>query len=64
MAPDESVYTSLGMDNESLVAQMQGMSLQQEVEITPDHELFSWMEDEGAVFTNDASNSTEGAPFV
>lgn len=41
MTPDESVYTSLGMDNVAFVAQMQGMSLQQEAEIALDRALFS-----------------------
>lgn len=38
---DESAYTSPGMDNTAFVAQMQGMLLQQEAEITLDHALFS-----------------------
>lgn len=50
---DESAYKSLGMDNVAFVAQMQGMSLQQEAEITLDHTLFSWMEDDDTVLTID-----------
>lgn len=52
MAPDEFVYTS------------PGMLLQQEIEMAPDHVLFSWMEDEDAMLTNNASTSKDGAPFV
>lgn len=42
------------MDNVALIAQMQGISLEQEVEITPNHTLFSWMEGEDVVFGNDS----------
>lgn len=36
---------------------MQGMSLEQEGEIFSNHALFSWMEGEDAMFTNDTSTS-------
>lgn len=54
MNPDARIYTSLGMDNASLTAQMQSMSMEQEAKITLDHALFSWMEEEEIVLTNDA----------
>lgn len=41
---------------------MQGMSLQQEVEIAPNHALFSWMEEEDAVLTNGAATLKDGTP--
>lgn len=61
---DESVYVSPSMDNASLIAQMQGMSMQQEIKIAPDHALFSWIEDKDAVLTNGATTSKEGVPFM
>lgn len=64
MSPDELVYTSSGIDNVAFVAQMKGMSLQQETKITPDHALFLWIEDEDVMLTNIASTSKDGAPFV
>lgn len=39
--PGSYVYTSSQMDNVMLIAQMQGMSLEKEANITPDHTLFS-----------------------
>lgn len=38
---------------------MQGMSLEQESKITPNHALFSWMEEEDDVFANEASTSKD-----
>lgn len=58
MSPDFGVYASLGMDNASLTTQMQGISMEQEVEFTLDHALFSWMEDEDVVLMNDPSPSS------
>lgn len=52
------------MDNVAFVAQMKGMSLQQEAEITPDHALFSWMEDYDTVLTIKGGNSKNGTPMV
>lgn len=57
MNPDAGVYASLGMDNTSLTTQMRNMLMEQEVEITLDHTLFSWMEEEKTVLKNDASTS-------
>lgn len=62
--PNESIYASPGMDNASLITQMQGMPMQEETKIALDHALFSWMEDEDAVLTNGATTSKEGTPFV
>lgn len=62
MVPDDLVYASPGMDNASLIAQTQGMSIQQEAEIAPNHALFSWKEDKDVMLTNDAATSNVGAP--
>lgn len=43
---------------------MQGMSIEQETKIASDHALFSWMEDEDVVLTNNAIASSLGAPQV
>lgn len=61
---DVEVYASPGMDNETLIAHMQGMSMEQEIEINPYHALFSWMEDEDAVLRNDAIELSSGASQV
>lgn len=47
------VYPSPQMECVVLTTQMQGMSLEQESNITPDHALFLWMEEEEIVFAND-----------
>lgn len=64
MALDDSVYASPGMDNASLITQMQGMSIKKETKIAWDHALFSWMEDKDARLTNGATTSSLGAPQV
>lgn len=42
------------MESAVLTTQMQGMSLEQEFDIAPNHALFSWMEEEETMFANDA----------
>lgn len=64
MIPGKSAYTSPSMDNVAFVAQMQGMSLQQEAEITPNHALFSWMEGDDIVLNNDVGAPKDGTPIV
>lgn len=46
------VYAS-PMESAVLTLQMQGVSLEQESTIAPNHALFSWMEEEETVFAND-----------
>lgn len=64
VASDDLVYASPSMDNVDLIVQMQGMSIEQEIEIALDHALFSQMEDTDDVLTNDAIASSSGAPQV
>lgn len=64
VASDDLVYASLGMDTMTLITQMQGLSIEKEMEIALDHDLFSWREDEDIVLTNGAIVSSSGAPQV
>jgi len=50
-------YRSPGVQNTTMIAQMQGMSVEKEGEISPEHVLFSWIEEEESVFINEASTS-------
>lgn len=43
---------------------MQGMSIKKEAEIAPDHAIFSWMEGEDILMTNDATSSSSRDPEV
>lgn len=52
------------MDNVALIIQMQGMSIEKEMEIAMDHALFSWMEDEDTMLTNVTIASSSRSPQV
>lgn len=64
MSPDVVGYASPRMDNATLMAHMQRMSMEQEAEITPDQALFSWIEGEETVITNDAPTLSNKMPQV
>lgn len=46
-------YDSSKMENSRFNMQIQGMSLEQELDIVPNQALFSWMEEEDVVFMNE-----------
>lgn len=56
---DHGGYAYASLQNENVVptTKMKGMPLEQETNISPNHMLFSLMEEEEVVFSNDASPS-------